>query len=81
MCQSNRRFNVPPGKPLAFNAFVVPGGGEFDHYTYEVGNLNSNLDFVQRVPVSKRELINHGGGRHPGGGTPSKTDGDARRKF
>ena len=57
--QSNRRFNIP----RAFDAFVVPWGGEFDHYTYGVGNLNFNLDFVLRVPVNDRALINHGGGQ------------------
>ncbi len=64
MYQSNRRFNIPPppGIPRAFDAFVVPEGGEFEHYTYGVGNLNSNLDSVLRVPVSERGLINHGGG-------------------
>ena len=58
--QSTRRFSIP----RAFDAFVVPGGGEFDHYTYGVGNLNCNLDFVLCVPVSDRGLINHGGGQH-----------------
>ena len=38
-----------------------PWGGEFDHYTYGVGNLNSNLDFVLHVPVSEHGLINYGG--------------------
>ena len=54
----------PGGIPRAFDALVVPGGGEFDHYTYGVGNLSSNLDLVLHVPVSERGLINHGGGLH-----------------
>ncbi len=66
MYQSNRRFNIPrtfPGR--AFDAFAVPGSGEFDHNAYGVGNyLNSNLDFVLRVPVNERGSINHGGGRN-----------------
>ena len=59
MYQSKQRFSIP----RAFDAFVVPGGREFDHYTYGVGNLNSYLDFVLHVLVSKRGLINRGGGR------------------
>ena len=59
------KVQYPPlGIPRAFDALVVPGGGAFDHYTYGVGNLSSILDFVLRVPVSERGLINHGGGLH-----------------
>ena len=46
--------------PRASDDFVVPGGGECDPYTYGVGNLNWNLDFVLRVAVIERGLINHG---------------------
>ena len=36
--QSNWRFNIPSlGIPQEFDAFVIPGGGEFDSYTYGWG--------------------------------------------
>ena len=41
MHHSYRRFNIPPGIPRAFDAFAVPGGREFDPYTYGVGNLKT----------------------------------------
>ena len=41
---------------------LSPKGWEFDPYTYGVGNLNSNLDFVLRVPVIEQGLINQDGG-------------------
>ena len=52
--------------PRAFDVFVFPGDGEFDPFTCEVGNLNCNLDFVPRVPVFERGLINQDAGRHAG---------------
>ena len=58
------RFNIPLGRLWAFDAFVVPGGGGFDHYTYGLGNLSSNVDFVLRVQVSEQGLINHDRGQH-----------------
>ena len=64
MYQSNQGFNIPRSITQAFDAFVVPGGGKFDHYTYGVRNLNSNLDFMLRVAVSEHGLINHGRSRH-----------------
>ena len=49
MFQSNRRFNIPsPGIPRAFDAFVAHGGGEFDPYTYGMGNLNFCSIYVSR---------------------------------
>ena len=69
MYQSIPRFNSPPplpppGIPLEFDACAISGGGKFDHYTNGVGNLNYNFDFVLRVPLIERGLINNGGGLH-----------------
>ena len=53
----------PWGIPQAFDAIDFHGCGEFSSYTYGVGNLNSNLDFVRSVLVVECGLKNHGGGR------------------
>ena len=48
MYQSNRSFNIPPGIPRAFDAFSCPGGREFDHHSWGVGNLITSLDVTLR---------------------------------
>ena len=61
MCRSNRSFNMPPpGIPLAFDTFAVPGrrefdyqslpgGGEFDLHALGVGDLNCTPDFMKNL--------------------------------
>ena len=49
MYQSNRSFNIPsPGIPRAF-----------DHYPLVVGNLIASFDFMLRVALIPRGVINH----------------------
>ena len=49
MYQSNQSFNIlPPGIPWAFDAFSCPGGREFDHHSWGVGNLIASLDVMLR---------------------------------
>ena len=48
MYQSNRSFNIPSGIPRAFDAFSCPGGREFDHHSWGVGNLIASLDVMLR---------------------------------
>ena len=49
----------PLGIPRAFDAFSCPGGREFDHHSKGVGNLSSSLNFMLRVALIPRGLINH----------------------
>ena len=72
MYQSNRSLNIPPpGLPRAFDVSSCPGGREFDelslsrggafnHYSQGVGNLITSLDFMLRVVLIPRGVINHG---------------------
>ena len=39
----------------------LPRGGAFDHYSYVVGILIASLDFVLRVGLIPRGVINHSG--------------------
>ena len=56
MYRSNRNFNIPPGKPRAFDYFLCPGSGEFDLYRVGWGKLNqkcqASSDFLFRAPKS-----------------------------
>ena len=64
MYQSNRSFNIlppPPGIPQTFDTFSSPGGREFDHHSYWVRNVLASLDFMLRVVLIPRGLINHVG--------------------
>ena len=56
----------PPGYTSGIWRLYFPVGGEFEPYTYGVGNLNFNLDFMLHVLVMECGLINHGGARHAG---------------
>ena len=57
----------PPGIPRTFDAFSCPGGREFDELsplggghlmtTHGVGNLIASLDFMLRVALIPRGLI------------------------
>ena len=38
----------PPGIRRAFDAFTCPGGREFDHHSFGVGNLIASLDVMLR---------------------------------
>ena len=61
MYRSNRSLNIlPPGIPRAFDFFSCPGGRAFDHYSLGVGNLIASLDFMLRVALIPRGVINHG---------------------
>ena len=71
MYQSNRSLNIPPGIARAFDVFScprgrefdeLPGGGAFDHYSLGVGNLIASLDFILRVALIPRGVINPPGG-------------------
>ena len=72
MYQSNRSFNLPPpraypGHLMSFPAqeggnlinLVFPGWA-FDHYSLGVGNLIASFDFMLRVALIPRGVINHG---------------------
>ena len=65
------KLKHPPGIPRAFDVFSCPGGrefdelslsggGAFDHYSQGVRNLIATLDFMLRVALIPRGVINHG---------------------
>ena len=57
MYQSNRSFNIPTAILQGISRLCLLGGGGGE-------DLNSEFDFVLRVPVIERGLISHGGGRY-----------------
>ena len=44
-----------------FDELSLPRGGAFDHYSYGASNLIASLDFILRVSLNPRGVINHGG--------------------
>lgn len=63
MYQSNRVLNIPPGIPWVFDAFSCLRGRAFDHHSWVGGggqNLITSLDFLLRVMLIPRGLINRG---------------------
>ena len=61
MYQSNRSLNIPPSKPRTFDAFPCPGGRAFDYHSWGLVNLIASLDYILRVALIPRGLVNHGG--------------------
>ena len=50
----------PPGTPRAFDASVVPGGGEFDHYTMTSLVLRKKLCKLELNPLIYEYFVNKG---------------------
>ena len=53
------KLKHPPGHTPGISR--LPGGGAFHHYSYGVGNLITSLDFMLRVALIPRGVINLAG--------------------